>query len=328
MPLEELGCSRCGSSDVVEYKPDRYVCRNCDTQFKWDKPSSAVEAPLALCACGNKAEYLCQMCKLAQTCSYCDIVTQYEVAQRQWHHGGRGSRSHPLLEVLPTLPNEGWGYLIRDGGGPLIPAMKGVFATHSSGDVPKHVCSTCAESTFDALRHSIIARRSCAEPYCYGQADFVCGCCALGYCLSHRGGFTPGSVVIQAGDGCSGYLPGQTRPICWPEAYDPTLCRSCQKEKRQATLNFASHSLGCELEEFADPPVLRIGNLVRFVPVKSSREQRENRRLENAKLKEIASEVSKYFWSVIWEPCRLGEDFTKKERYITWKITGANEADV
>jgi hypothetical protein len=44
MPFESLSCSRCGSGDVQEVKPETYFCNHCDNVFRYVRPSRAGSA--------------------------------------------------------------------------------------------------------------------------------------------------------------------------------------------------------------------------------------------------------------------------------------------
>ena len=65
MPIEGITCDKCGSSDVIEYKPETYICRACDHRFKYVDPTrSEVEIAPQFCeeGCGNLIKYKCALC--------------------------------------------------------------------------------------------------------------------------------------------------------------------------------------------------------------------------------------------------------------------------
>jgi thiol-disulfide isomerase/thioredoxin len=68
IPFESLSCSRCGSSDVQEVKPETYFCNHCDNVFRYVSPSqmaSGVGCELKLASgktCGLPPIGRCRTC--------------------------------------------------------------------------------------------------------------------------------------------------------------------------------------------------------------------------------------------------------------------------
>ena len=65
MPIEGITCDKCGSSDVIEYKPNSFLCKACDHTFKYVDPTHAeVEVAPQFCeeGCGNPIKYKCALC--------------------------------------------------------------------------------------------------------------------------------------------------------------------------------------------------------------------------------------------------------------------------
>jgi hypothetical protein len=70
MPFESLSCSRCGSGDVQEVKPETYFCNHCDNVFRYVRPGRAgaaggCEIPAEGLACGVPAIGRCRSCQRA-----------------------------------------------------------------------------------------------------------------------------------------------------------------------------------------------------------------------------------------------------------------------
>lgn len=67
MPVEGIKCDRCGSSDVMEYKPDTFLCRFCDHTFKYIDPTRSlleIDVVPQFCeeGCGNPVHFTCSLC--------------------------------------------------------------------------------------------------------------------------------------------------------------------------------------------------------------------------------------------------------------------------
>lgn len=65
MTLEQIRCTSCGSTDVVEIKQNTYACRSCETVFKFVDPTHAeVSVAPQFCeeGCGNPIKYKCALC--------------------------------------------------------------------------------------------------------------------------------------------------------------------------------------------------------------------------------------------------------------------------
>ena len=65
MPIEGITCDQCGSSDVIEYKPNTYLCKACDHTFKYVDPMRArIDVAPQFCeeGCGNPIHYTCVNC--------------------------------------------------------------------------------------------------------------------------------------------------------------------------------------------------------------------------------------------------------------------------
>lgn len=76
MSIESLSCTRCGSSQVQEVKPNTYFCAHCEEVFKQvDSSAVTVKHRPDFCSCGsgNPVFAQCQVCRDNVVCRRCDI---------------------------------------------------------------------------------------------------------------------------------------------------------------------------------------------------------------------------------------------------------------
>lgn len=71
MPIESIGCTGCGSSDVKEVKANTYFCNHCESVFKWVEPVGGAAGPVACGVedCGVLAVGRCGLCRIP----FCDF---------------------------------------------------------------------------------------------------------------------------------------------------------------------------------------------------------------------------------------------------------------
>lgn len=63
MTSHAVKCPNCGSTDCNEYRKDGFVCRHCDSTFRWVNPSvQNVVHHDAVCHCGKKPIGACTRC--------------------------------------------------------------------------------------------------------------------------------------------------------------------------------------------------------------------------------------------------------------------------
>jgi hypothetical protein len=62
MPLESISCTKCGSTDFKEVKPDTYFCNHCDSVFKRANEAQGGPISCEVGACGVMAMGRCDSC--------------------------------------------------------------------------------------------------------------------------------------------------------------------------------------------------------------------------------------------------------------------------
>lgn len=64
MPNLAICCPHCGSPDLSEYRANAFVCRHCDTTFRWINPHEVTLLhKLAHCASGKNSMGVCTRCE-------------------------------------------------------------------------------------------------------------------------------------------------------------------------------------------------------------------------------------------------------------------------
>ena len=63
MTTHAVKCPSCGSPDCNEYRQDSFVCRHCDSTFRWSDPNKQeVVHRSVVCHCGEKPIGACTKC--------------------------------------------------------------------------------------------------------------------------------------------------------------------------------------------------------------------------------------------------------------------------
>jgi hypothetical protein len=145
MPLEAVGCSNCGSSDVQELKPNLYFCNHCEGQFRFIDPTRiTVTQEQAFCECGNPVQFQCYACRTG-ICEHHDAFN----------------------------------------GGLKVPGVVSSFVAREIGTAPPHLCSVCLEPLVEKLNGLKADARLCSDPSCIDAPETRCGCCHGLMCGRH-----------------------------------------------------------------------------------------------------------------------------------------------
>lgn len=195
-----LECPECGAPGAVEYKHDRYVCKHCDNLFEPVRPSRlTVDVRPTFCACGNIAEFQCQVCNSVLLCQECDLVERSGREWPKWESYYSGSRI--------ALPVVGFGYMIKierhrilaiqgnrlvwlgDGSAPggLVLFLDDIFpqVEVSAGGEVRHLCCSCFAAAVPAAAQAIANGYICEQPSCGRPGQNRCRCCQASFCDLH-----------------------------------------------------------------------------------------------------------------------------------------------
>jgi len=173
MPLDPLTCSKCGSNDFKEVKPNIYFCNNCDSLFKHIDPTKITASP-AFCECGNLVQVQCKTCGRG-ICQLCDLATKRYV-------------SYVFLEPTddPWIPTVGFGQPWRISDGRLALDVRQMMT--ALGSTPQHICPTCIRGAVPRAAEMISQGLICAHAGCSEVSNLKkCICCGYHYCQSKVG---------------------------------------------------------------------------------------------------------------------------------------------
>ena len=164
MPNEPISCPNCGGSDVRQSARDSYVCKHCQTNFRWVDPTrTTFSHEPSVCACGNFARAFCVPCH-EPLCNRCKLEWDW-IDQEFW---GSGSDDAELA----------------------------IHAIMAKNGIPRDrvtvVCSHChtewtrtLEDCRESLRQESKKGRACGV--CHSkQVRGRCFVCGVGICSTHR----------------------------------------------------------------------------------------------------------------------------------------------
>jgi hypothetical protein len=156
MPIETVKCPSCGSPETIELKPDSYICKYCETKFKWIDPSvQHVKIEKPICSCGHEAAGFCIKCATPVCANHRRELSHAIDAQ---------ARSYFLGKVFPLL---NWDV-----------------------KTDQLLCETCFAAEAKELLSRVEALKGrgnfCIQPGCFSMELVACdGCKQARYCTQH-----------------------------------------------------------------------------------------------------------------------------------------------
>ena len=236
MAIETIKCRECGSADVTEFKPDSFVCGHCEAVFKRTDPNSLSVTP-TFCSCGNPVTALCQVCRTAGLCAYCDLASPRRRAD------------------TVRCADESEGYVLHvsngnyDGSfhdeGPLVMADKVISVIRTTNSDVAHVCTECVTAHAPKMLSQVGKGDLCEVPRGTKSAESICRCCRSSFCLSClQSQNTYTRLVFSAGvndvrnqkRGTKTFIIGPRYRFYPSKTFEinapTTLCIQCQREMR------------------------------------------------------------------------------------------------
>jgi len=195
MPKEPITCPHCGSSDCVEYSRDSFVCKHCDTAFKWVDPTHfTVTREAATCSCGKNATAKCRSCGRplceAHQEEWSSFVKPHEIGVYRFSDAKGGFEVNPdswFAEFAKSYDR--WRYPVSL----VCPALwaESVLERLRLPEDDDILCRECheeflerlkdaSEEIADAAKHAISAGRICGG--CLSVARTRCAVCGAGVC--------------------------------------------------------------------------------------------------------------------------------------------------
>jgi hypothetical protein len=134
MPVETIKCRECGSGEVSEFKPGRYVCAHCEAVFKEFVGETPGAAGCAVGACGVAAIGRCAWCGQA----FCGTHQARDFDQRGYVDWCAECQAKQVATRQRTA--DAVGRALTDEASELVRKIlagaKGLATTRNSGGLP------------------------------------------------------------------------------------------------------------------------------------------------------------------------------------------------
>lgn len=217
MPNLAICCPHCGSSDCNEYRANAFVCRHCDTTFRWTNPGerTLLHKP-AHCDCGKNSMGVCTRCE-RPVCRSHHVTWRAICAAWSW------------FDFTSAAPRAGWfsqsslatwtNEIVRDPRdvslveSPSDDVVAQILsAVGLAGREADLLCFDCAEAAVPELLKAVRSRNAKLRG-CGG----LCGLCEHER-LHEKNAFC--SIYVAAAHRCQDC--GQ--PVCWMHH---VACKKC-----------------------------------------------------------------------------------------------------